>query len=78
MRFAIPCHINNVSCGMPCGYPLPCKRHTCVKPCHPLPCDAGSCRLPCNVPKPDCGHPCSKLCHDGPCPDTPCRTMVKH
>ncbi|VVC43241.1 Zinc finger, RING-type,R3H domain,Zinc finger, NF-X1-type,Transcriptional repressor NF-X1, R3H domain [Cinara cedri] len=76
LRFAIPCHIKNVSCGMPCGYPLPCKRHTCVKPCHPLPCNTGPCNLPCELLKPDCGHPCSKPCHDGPCPQRACKTMV--
>ncbi|XP_025197835.1 protein shuttle craft-like isoform X2 [Melanaphis sacchari] len=76
LRFAIPCHIKNVSCGMPCGIPLPCKRHTCVKPCHPPPCNTGPCQLPCNLPKTDCSHPCSKPCHDGSCPPVACKIMV--
>lgn len=61
---------------MPCGYPLACKRHTCVKPCHPLPCNTGLCELPCESLKPECGHPCSKPCHDGPCPQGACKKMV--
>lgn len=76
LRFAIPCHIKNVSCGMPCGIPLPCKRHTCTKPCHAPPCNTGPCRLPCNSPKLDCSHPCSKPCHDGACPPVACKIMV--
>ncbi|XP_026813694.1 protein shuttle craft-like isoform X1 [Rhopalosiphum maidis] len=76
LRFAIPCHIKNVSCGMPCGIPLPCKRHTCTKPCHAPPCNTGPCRLPCNLPKLDCSHPCSKPCHDGSCPSIACKIMV--
>jgi len=76
LRFAIPCHIKNVSCGMPCGIPLPCKRHTCTKACHPPPCNTGLCNLPCNLPKLDCGHPCLKSCHEGPCPQSTCRIMV--
>ncbi|XP_008185487.1 protein shuttle craft [Acyrthosiphon pisum] len=76
LRFAIPCHIKNVSCGMPCGIPLACKRHTCAKPCHAPPCNTGPCRLPCNLPKSDCSHPCSKPCHDGSCPPIACKIMV--
>ena len=33
-RKAIPCHINNVSCGKPCQKELPCKIHKCPKICH--------------------------------------------
>ncbi|XP_050533933.1 protein shuttle craft-like [Daktulosphaira vitifoliae] len=76
LRFAIPCHIKNVSCGMPCGNLLPCKLHKCIKPCHPAPCDSKPCQLPCNLLKTECGHPCSKPCHTGPCPVKSCRIMV--
>lgn len=61
---------------MPCGFPLPCKRHTCTKPCHPPPCNTGPCNLPCNLAKSGCGHACSKPCHDGPCPQKICKIMV--
>lgn len=77
LRFAIPCNITNVSCGMPCDNPLPCNRHKCTKPCHKPPCFGGKCTLPCNLLKADCGHPCLRPCHDGPCPQRVCKIMVK-
>ncbi|XP_030748129.1 protein shuttle craft [Sitophilus oryzae] len=74
-RGAIPCHQDSFSCGLPCGKPMPCQRHKCVKPCHedecPLPCTQ-----PCTVPRTLCGHPCNKPCHGAPCPESSCRQTV--
>ena len=34
VRHSIPCHLKDVSCGMPCGKELPCGKHKCIKTCH--------------------------------------------
>ena len=34
LRKNIPCHLNNVSCGLPCNKVLPCQQHKCLKTCH--------------------------------------------
>jgi len=45
-RRNIMCHLKDISCGNPCGKPLPCGLHNCTRPCH---------RSPCIVPKEDAG-----------------------
>ncbi|XP_060518977.1 protein shuttle craft [Cylas formicarius] len=74
-RAAIPCHQENFSCGLPCGKPMSCGFHKCIKPCHngdcPLPCSQ-----PCSVPRLQCGHPCNRPCHNPPCPDSNCKQLV--
>ncbi|XP_022090827.1 transcriptional repressor NF-X1-like [Acanthaster planci] len=73
MRYNIPCHIKDISCGHPCGKKLPCRMHTCKMICHKVICE--DCKQPCLVPRPECGHPCSAPCHMGtPCPPSQCKT----
>ncbi|XP_043227759.1 protein shuttle craft-like [Amphibalanus amphitrite] len=78
-RSSVPCHQTAVSCGRPCGKPLPCRRHQCKEPCHAGPCPelAAGCRQPCRAVRGDCQHPCGAPCHDGECPSTPCRAQVR-
>ncbi|VVD04483.1 unnamed protein product [Leptidea sinapis] len=38
-RKTIPCSQEEFSCGLPCGKPLPCGKHTCIKTCHKGPCN---------------------------------------
>ncbi|XP_014214759.1 protein shuttle craft [Copidosoma floridanum] len=79
LRKAVPCYVNDVSCGLPCGKPISCKRHKCIQMCHPDPCEKPGqiCTQPCTVPRETCGHNCAAPCHDGKCPDTPCKEMIK-
>ncbi|KAJ8730289.1 hypothetical protein PYW07_017327 [Mythimna separata] len=72
------------SCGLPCGKPLPCGKHTCIKTCHKGPCDTGKCTQPCMEKRPSCGHPCAAACHVGAegagaaCPSSAaCRRSVR-
>ncbi|XP_022830509.1 protein shuttle craft [Spodoptera litura] len=82
-RKTIPCSQEEFSCGLPCGKPLPCGKHTCIKTCHKGPCDTGKCTQPCTEKRPSCGHPCAAPCHAGggdptPCPSAaPCRRLVR-
>ncbi|KAI5651928.1 r3H domain-containing protein [Phthorimaea operculella] len=80
-RKTIPCSQEEFSCGLPCGKPLPCGKHTCIKTCHKGPCDTGKCMQPCTVVRPSCGHPCAAPCHadnGGACPSTaPCKRTVR-
>nr|QFR37585.1 shuttle craft [Odontopera bidentata] len=83
-RKTIPCSQEEFSCGLPCGKPLPCGKHTCIKTCHKGPCDTGKCTQPCNEKRPSCGHPCAAPCHAGAgeggaaCPSAaPCRRAVR-
>ncbi|XP_062529259.1 protein shuttle craft [Bombyx mori] len=84
-RKTIPCSQEEFSCGLPCGKPLPCGKHTCIKVCHKGPCDAGKCTQPCNEKRASCGHPCGAACHSGAaggagalCPSAaPCRRTVR-
>ncbi|KAJ0177041.1 hypothetical protein K1T71_007050 [Dendrolimus kikuchii] len=82
-RKTIPCSQEEFSCGLPCGKPLPCGKHTCIKTCHKGPCDTSKCTQPCNEKRPSCGHPCAAPCHFGNaeasvCPSTtPCRRLVR-
>lgn len=76
-RKAIPCSLEGFSCGLPCGKPLPCGKHQCIKTCHKGPCDSEVCKQPCTVEREWCSHPCGAPCHNGPCPtNTPCRRPV--
>ncbi|CAH2106663.1 unnamed protein product [Euphydryas editha] len=79
-RKTIPCSQEEFSCGLPCGKPLPCGKHTCIKTCHKGPCDTGKCTQPCTEKRPSCGHPCAAACHagsGGACPSSaPCRRPV--
>ncbi|XP_063897645.1 protein shuttle craft [Helicoverpa armigera] len=80
-RKTIPCSQEEFSCGLPCGKPLPCGKHTCIKTCHKGPCDTGKCTQPCMEKRPSCGHPCAAPCHVAAgtaCPSTaPCRRPVR-
>lgn len=77
-RSNIPCHLQDISCGLVCNKVLPCEMHRCRRICHRGECLAdGGCLQPCTLPRPDCGHPCSAPCHKGSgCPGTPCTTKV--
>ncbi|XP_041478842.1 transcriptional repressor NF-X1-like [Lytechinus variegatus] len=76
VRYNIPCHVQGISCGRPCGKPLPCGYHNCLKTCHTGECDP-ECKQPCKVIRPDCGHPCGVTCHVGwPCPQITCKSKV--
>ncbi|XP_050308291.1 protein shuttle craft [Anthonomus grandis grandis] len=74
-RSCIPCNQHSFSCGLPCGKPMPCGRHKCVKPCHDDDCPV-PCTQPCTTPRMLCGHPCNKPCHNPPCPESNCRQLV--
>ncbi|XP_023953181.2 protein shuttle craft [Bicyclus anynana] len=80
-RTTIMCSQEEFSCGLPCGKPLPCGKHTCIKTCHKGPCDTGKCTQPCTEKRPSCGHPCSAACHSsggGACPSgAACRRPVR-
>ncbi|CAG9786326.1 unnamed protein product [Diatraea saccharalis] len=80
-RKTIPCSQDEFSCGLPCGKPLPCGKHTCIKTCHKGPCDTGKCTQPCVEKRPSCGHPCSAPCHSSSgaaCPSAAaCRRPVR-
>ncbi|XP_037293666.1 protein shuttle craft isoform X2 [Manduca sexta] len=85
-RKTIPCSQEEFSCGLPCGKPLPCGKHNCIKTCHKGLCDTGKCTQPCTEKRPGCGHPCAAPCHSGAaegstaaaCPSAaPCRRPVR-
>ncbi|TSL34566.1 MAM and LDL-receptor class A domain-containing protein 1 [Bagarius yarrelli] len=77
-RSNIPCHLQDISCGLVCNKSLPCDSHRCKRICHRGECQAeGVCKQPCLHPKPECGHPCNAPCHPGtPCPHTTCTAKV--
>ncbi|KAJ8375129.1 hypothetical protein SKAU_G00057090 [Synaphobranchus kaupii] len=77
-RSNIPCHLTDISCGLPCNGLLPCGMHRCHRICHRGDClTEGSCRQPCSAPRPECGHPCAAPCHQGsPCPRITCTAKV--
>ncbi|XP_051572453.1 transcriptional repressor NF-X1-like isoform X2 [Myxocyprinus asiaticus] len=77
-RSNIPCHLQDISCGLLCDKLLPCGSHRCKRICHREECQAeGDCKQPCAYPKSDCGHPCGATCHTGtPCPPTICSAKV--
>lgn len=78
LRKSVPCHIEEFSCGLPCGKPLNCGRHKCIQPCHKGEClkPGQICKQPCTKPRELCGHPCNNPCHGGDCVDTPCKETV--
>nr|XP_055063483.1 transcriptional repressor NF-X1 [Misgurnus anguillicaudatus] len=77
-RSNIPCHLQDISCGLICDKVLPCDSHRCKKICHRGDCQTeGECKQPCTHPRPGCGHPCSAPCHPGsPCPPSTCSAKV--
>ncbi|XP_075903772.1 transcriptional repressor NF-X1 isoform X2 [Nelusetta ayraudi] len=77
-RSNIPCHLQDISCGLTCNKTLPCGDHRCRRICHRAECvGEGGCRQPCVRPRPDCGHPCSAPCHQGSaCPRSSCSAKV--
>ncbi|XP_058637203.1 transcriptional repressor NF-X1 isoform X2 [Onychostoma macrolepis] len=77
-RSNIPCHLQDISCGLVCDKLLPCGSHRCKKICHRGECQAeGECKQPCTHPRASCGHPCAAPCHpDTPCPPTICSAKV--
>ncbi|XP_011643154.1 protein shuttle craft [Pogonomyrmex barbatus] len=79
LRKAVPCHVKEISCGLPCNKPLICGRHKCITMCHSGPCEKSGqqCTQPCTTTRELCGHICAAPCHEGKCPDTPCKEMVK-
>lgn len=78
LRKAVPCHVEEFSCGLPCGKDLPCGRHKCITSCHKGEClkPDQACVQPCTIPRSICGHPCNSPCHDGDCPDTLCKVKI--
>ncbi|XP_072758112.1 protein shuttle craft [Anoplolepis gracilipes] len=79
LRKAVPCHVKEISCGLPCNKPLTCGRHKCITMCHAGPCEkpGQQCVQPCSTTRELCGHICGSPCHEGKCPDMPCKEMVK-
>uniref|UniRef100_A0A4W4DUR6 Transcriptional repressor NF-X1 n=1 Tax=Electrophorus electricus TaxID=8005 RepID=A0A4W4DUR6_ELEEL len=77
-RSHVPCHLQDISCGLVCNKLLPCGSHHCKRMCHRGECQVpGECRQPCLHPRPECGHPCNALCHPGaPCLYTTCTAKV--
>lgn len=77
-RSNIPCHLQDISCGLTCHKELPCEMHRCRRICHRGDCLAeGICQQPCVLPRPDCGHPCAASCHKGSsCPRSTCTAKV--
>ncbi|XP_017262302.1 transcriptional repressor NF-X1 [Kryptolebias marmoratus] len=78
LRSNIPCHLQDISCGLTCNKQLPCEMHRCKRLCHRAEClPEGGCQQPCALPRPDCSHPCSAPCHKGSgCPRTTCTAKV--
>ncbi|XP_054987739.1 transcriptional repressor NF-X1 isoform X2 [Sorex araneus] len=79
LRSNIPCHLADISCGLPCCADLPCGMHKCQRLCHKGECLVDEiCKQPCTNPRTDCGHPCMAPCHPGsPCPTTICKAKVE-
>lgn len=78
-RSNIPCHLQDISCGLTCNKTLPCENHRCRRICHRGECltEVG-CQQPCMLPRPACGHPCAAPCHKGSsCPRNPCTAKVQ-
>uniref|UniRef100_A0A8C7L7B0 Nuclear transcription factor, X-box binding 1 n=1 Tax=Oncorhynchus kisutch TaxID=8019 RepID=A0A8C7L7B0_ONCKI len=77
-RSNIPCHLQDISCGLACNKVLLCDLHHCRRICHRAECLAeGVCRQPCLLPRPNCGHPCNAPCHKGTsCPASTCTAKV--
>ncbi|CAD5118132.1 DgyrCDS6869 [Dimorphilus gyrociliatus] len=79
IRNNIPCHLNDISCGLKCAKPLPCGEHKCDKVCHKDECakTGEECLLKCEKIRENCGHPCNNKCHVGSaCPENLCETEI--
>ncbi|VDN03530.1 unnamed protein product, partial [Thelazia callipaeda] len=75
IRSNIPCYLNNVSCGRPCGKELPCGVHQCKRICHAQSCLVSGtlCQQMCTKRRVGqaCDHICGSPCHGkAPCPKT--------
>ncbi|XP_020760776.2 transcriptional repressor NF-X1 isoform X1 [Odocoileus virginianus] len=79
LRSNIPCHLVDISCGLPCGATLPCGMHRCQRLCHKGECLGDEvCKQPCTASRADCGHPCMAPCHLSlPCPVTACKAKIE-
>ncbi|XP_043309073.1 transcriptional repressor NF-X1 isoform X1 [Cervus elaphus] len=79
LRSNIPCHLVDISCGLPCGATLPCGMHRCQRLCHKGECLGDEvCKQPCTSSRADCGHPCMAPCHLSlPCPVTACKAKIE-
>ncbi|XP_037652778.1 transcriptional repressor NF-X1 isoform X5 [Choloepus didactylus] len=79
LRSNIPCHLVDISCGLPCCAVLPCGMHKCQRLCHKGECLRDeACKQPCTTPRADCGHPCMAPCHlSSPCPVTACKAKIE-
>lgn len=78
-RKTIPCSQESFSCGLPCGKPIKCGLHKCIKSCHLGICEKPDdiCVQPCTV-KRKCGHNCNVACHStNPCPEKTCKFMME-
>uniref|UniRef100_A0A8C6UGD8 Nuclear transcription factor, X-box binding 1 n=1 Tax=Neogobius melanostomus TaxID=47308 RepID=A0A8C6UGD8_9GOBI len=77
-RSNIPCHLQDISCGLTCNKELPCGMHRCHRLCHRGEClGEAVCPQSCERPRPACGHPCAAPCHKGSsCPSTTCTAKV--
>ncbi|GJY11923.1 NF-X1-type zinc finger protein NFXL1 [Tanacetum coccineum] len=86
----IPCGSKDIRCNKLCGKTRQCGMHTCLRTCHPSPCDSSSsssggstfgvkasCGQTCGAPRRDCRHTCTSLCHPhNTCPDVRCEFPV--
>ncbi|GJY14234.1 NF-X1-type zinc finger protein NFXL1 [Tanacetum coccineum] len=86
----IPCGSKDIRCNKLCGKMRQCGMHTCLRTCHPSPCDSSSssssgstfgvkasCGQTCGAPRRDCKHTCTSLCHPhNTCPDVRCEFPV--
>lgn len=79
LRKAVPCHVTELSCGLPCNKQLSCGRHKCIRMCHAGSCEISGqqCTQPCGTKRELCGHICGAPCHEGKCPELPCKEVVK-
>ena len=80
VRYNVPCHMTDISCGETCGKQLPCDMHNCERWCHKIDCIPVDkvCELPCLEPRTTCPHPCNNRCHSGtPCPQCICLSPIK-
>ncbi|XP_041366295.1 transcriptional repressor NF-X1-like [Gigantopelta aegis] len=78
-RKNIPCHMSDISCGMPCNKLLTCGQHKCMRKCHKGDClaEGEDCHQPCSIEREECGHPCGVPCHVGmPCPQVACKAEI--
>ncbi|OAD58748.1 Protein shuttle craft [Eufriesea mexicana] len=66
LRKAVPCYVNEISCGLSCNKPISCGRHKCITICHPGPCEkpGQQCSQPCTAQREMCGHICAAPCHE--------------